>query len=476
MPAQPREILEINFRNPEFNRTDDWAKAIARAQSLLPDIGGGLFPFADYEWTQVLAPHEEYDDVTLVGATGWMINPHHSHADFPFTHPFVDGSSDLPADFPPVTDWEFHLALDRHPTNPQMYQFLLAEGNRLAGLSKELDRVEEARRLGLHVPDGLLGVEIDGAFVPPGFKAGVKTGDRVAVFGRWIVDTAHKYRDTFRAEIHPPLLIACASIQSLASAQPGTRVLFTSRPYLVGQRFTVDTDDIYDDSANDDGTTLSHFANEYAKVTALPFPFAESYQVQAHPKIKSYPFRGVHLLHIKVRPPAPEDGRPIAGTRPRLAVSFQFTVRSGCAVQVASLSEDTIDVLISLSDAGYKPPKLPPRVSKKWSREAAGEVGKGIGLGILLGEASGALLTALQSRATTPLDIARILLVLERGIKSDLYAPLEDVHIEDARHAVTRAWANEVPSNAGIVHNDDQPFPIFGWLEATWQLSGFPPL
>jgi hypothetical protein len=78
MPAQSQEILQIDYQNPEFNRTDDWAKAIA----------GQEFPFADYEWTQVLAPSEEYDG-QLVGATGWMINPHHSHGDFTFTHPFL---------------------------------------------------------------------------------------------------------------------------------------------------------------------------------------------------------------------------------------------------------------------------------------------------------------------------------------------------------------------------------------------------
>jgi hypothetical protein len=240
-----------------------------------------------------------------------MINPHHSHRDFPFSHPFVDSSSDpTPPNLPPVYDWEFAFEIDPD------YEFLLAEGNRIASSDAE------------H-PRGLLGVEIDGAFVPRGFKTGVETGDRVAVFGRWIVDTAHKKENTsFRSEIHPPLLMACARVQTLANGERGTRVLFTSRPYLVGQRFTLNTDQIYD-SAGDDGAVLEHFAKEYTKIhTGL------SFQVSAHPKIKSHPFRGVHLLRIKVRPPALE-GPGIPGVmRPRLAVSLQFTVRSGCAVQV----------------------------------------------------------------------------------------------------------------------------------------------
>jgi hypothetical protein len=449
---QPQEILQIDFHNPPFTRTDDWAKAIA----------GERFPIADYEWTQVLAPTEEYDR-DLVGATGWMIDPHHSGADIPFTHPFLDSSGPRPANLLPIFDWEFKVALDRDSNNPRMdYQFLLAEGNRIAG----------GNDLGLGLP-GLLGVEIDGGLVPLGFKNGAETGDRVAVFGRWIVDTGHRIPEpfgTFKSEIHPPLLMARARIQPLASGQPGTRVLFTSRPYLVGQRFTLDTEKIYDDSAGDDGPASLHLAKEFAKIST-PVPL--SYLVQAHPKIKSHPFRGVHLLHIQVRPPAPEGGRPIRGSRPRLAVSFQFTVRSGCAVQVSSSSPDTVDVFISLSDAGYTPPPLPHRNEHDWKREEFFAMGQKYGfvfealeeggplLGFFLGLVPG--INAVVARA-----------ILERGIRSDVYDPLPGVDINDERHAVTRTWADEVPAGAGIVHSNDQPFPIFGWLEATWQLSGIP--
>src|SRR6266545_3726989 len=328
MPKEPREILQIDFQNPQFDRTDDWAGAIA----------GERYPIADYEWMQVLAPSEEYDQFELVGATGWMINPHHAGADVPFTHPFLDASSDpTPSNLPPIFDWEFHFALDRDPNNPRMdYQFLLARGNLEAARppdGKDVNRIRDATNLGLDVPNGLLGVEIDGGLVPRGFKTGAETGDRVAVFGRWIVDTGHRTSEpggSFRSEIHPPLLMARASVQPLASGQPGTRVLFTSRPYLAGQRFTLDTDQIYNDSAEDDGPASAHFAKEFAKISTPVVPV--SLQVEAHQKIKSHPFRGAHLLHIKVRPPAPEGGRPIGGLRPRLAVSFQFTVRSGCAV------------------------------------------------------------------------------------------------------------------------------------------------
>jgi hypothetical protein len=55
--------------------------------------------------------------------------------------------------------------------------------------------VEEAGSLGVPIPDGgLLAVETDGRNVPSAFKnfdAHVVPGDRIAVFGRWIVDTGH---------------------------------------------------------------------------------------------------------------------------------------------------------------------------------------------------------------------------------------------------------------------------------------------
>jgi hypothetical protein len=93
MPAQPREILQIDYPNPQFDRTDDWAKAIA----------GGTFPYgAEYEWTEVLAPSEEYDQFTLVGAAGWMINPRDSHGDLPCTHPFREFSGPDDSGLPKV--------------------------------------------------------------------------------------------------------------------------------------------------------------------------------------------------------------------------------------------------------------------------------------------------------------------------------------------------------------------------------------
>ena len=403
---------------------------------------------------QVLAPKEEYDQFGLVGATGWMINPEHSSADVPFSHPFRDGSSGT------IFDWEFQLALDQDTTNPTKdYAFLLAAGNQF-----DTEHVEETKQLGIPVPaKGLLGVEMDGALVPQGFKDSAKTGDRVAVFGRWIVDTGHAPppHRTFRSEIHPPLLLAKANVQKQVNGSLVTRALFSSRPYLVGQRFTVDTDKIYDDKAEDDGPLFRHLVKELLKVAS---PIPESLLLEAHPKIKSHPFLGAHLLHIKVRPPAPPGGHTITAVK-QLAVSFQFTVRSGCAVQVSSSSSDTVDVLISLSHAAYTPPPLPHRSSKRYSRGDLNTLSPGVGSQIFEAEAVTLLVGALGGG---PANVAKAAVILARGIETDEYDPLPKIDINNAQHAVTNAFANVVPTGAGIVHDDAQPFPIFGWLEAKW--------
>ena len=92
----------------------------------------------------------------------------------------------------------------------------------------------------------------------------MRVGDRVAVFGRWIVDAAHHvdllggHGTSYRAEVHPPLLMAIGGTRRGADGELLTRIVFTSRPYLVEQVYTTDIETIYDDSASDDRTLLEH--------------------------------------------------------------------------------------------------------------------------------------------------------------------------------------------------------------------------
>ena len=56
-----REILQIEYQNPQFDRTDDWAKAIA----------GGTYPLhADFEWTQFSPPRRSTTSSDWSGLSG----------------------------------------------------------------------------------------------------------------------------------------------------------------------------------------------------------------------------------------------------------------------------------------------------------------------------------------------------------------------------------------------------------------------
>jgi hypothetical protein len=140
---------------------------------------GDAFPVCAREWVQVGAPTEDYD-LDPVGFTGWMLKPEVYANDVPFTHPFGN-------------DWQCMLALD-----PE-YTGLLAAGNVVPDGADGAAALADAKVAEIPVPEGgLPAVETDGGNVPSAFKAfadgTVRSGDRIAVFGRWIVDAGHSVR------------------------------------------------------------------------------------------------------------------------------------------------------------------------------------------------------------------------------------------------------------------------------------------
>src|ERR1022692_1971987 len=314
--AQPQEILTILHQNPAFGGDgtgSNWAGPIA----------GGTFPTSQgFEWKQVMDTAAEYDGPP-VGATGWVYTRDIADADFWFLHPFGN-------------DWEFSCVLDTQ------YLPLLSQGNIQPENGTQI--ADDLTALGIPqdpyitnaVQQGILGVEWDLNLVPVSFQNEFTPGDRVAIFGRWIVDCGH---DDFHTEIHPPLLLGSASVYTNPAAGEGpsqyTRSLFTSRPFLVGQTF-LDSKyslQVYSDGAGDDGHFVEHMLNEIQKAENLD-PFDASIKVEAHPKIKQNPFLGPNLFFIIVR--APQTG--LSAANGRLVVSFQFTVRTGCAaLQAAGL-------------------------------------------------------------------------------------------------------------------------------------------
>src|SRR5262249_44034776 len=197
-----------------------------------------------------------------------------------------------------------------------------------------------------------------------------RVGDRIAVFGRWIVDSGHSVStavgDSYRAEVHPPMLMAMGGTRpGPAAGEILTRVLVTSRPYLVQQVYTTAVSSIYHDSAPNDGTLLQHLNNEVDKLHgAIP----SSLTIEAHPKIASKPFSGVHLFRVSIQPPAVASGVGHIAVPSQVQVSFQFTCRTGVGVQVVGAG-DHVDLMISLNSVGYHAPPLPTRHTDTWTQD-----------------------------------------------------------------------------------------------------------
>ncbi len=426
----PANILEIAFQNPALPSEDDstWAES-----------GGHEFPLsADIEWTQALDHSQDYEKENMVGGTGWVVAPDYSGADAPFDHPFG-------------FDWEFQVALDDDKNG---YQELLSPASinpQESGIGQLL-----ASEQGLPMRRGLLGVEWDGNLIPQSFKARVRHGDRVAAFGRWILDTGHNYVKFWRTEIHPPLLLVSASVDKNPRAPESTRALFMSRPYLPGQHYAVDPANAYLDSVDDDGPFLSHLVNELVKVITL-----RSRMVEAHPKIKSAPFEGSYQFTVKVRPPARPRGAY------RLAVSFQFTVRDGCSVEVSAADNETVEVIVTLDSGKFTPPQLPTRRSCVYSKDELNALSPGTGKDILLIDIVAPLVGVLLPFGGLWLAIY-IEYILQRGFKVDAYDPIPEIDVLDSSHAVFNTLPENIPSGAGVVVDNTQPYPIFGWLDAKW--------
>jgi len=275
------------------------------------------------------------------------------------------------------------------------------------------------------------------------------------VFGRWILDTGHNFVKFWRTEVHPPLLLVSSSVEKNPSAPASTRALFMSRPYLPGQHYAVNPANAYLDSVDDDGPFLSHLVSEIAKVITL-----RSRMVEAHPKIKSAPFEGSYRFTLKVRPPAKPRGAY------RLAVSFQFTVRNGCSVEVTAADNETVEVTVTLESGKYTPPNLPARRGCVYSKDELNALSSGTGTDILAIDIIAPLVGFIVGGGL--FLAAYIEYILQRGFKIDAYDPVPEVNVIDSSHAVFNTLPEDLSAGAGVVIDNAQPYPVFGWLDARW--------
>jgi len=475
----PQQSLELSLVNPDPPGPGDWASAVVKANrsdldftAVLDDAvffdRGDRYPVCNREWNQVTAPGEDYD-LDTVGFSGWLIQPDISGADVPFTHPFG-------------RDWECQVVLD------PSFAGLLAPGNVDLTDPELVQATATADDLGLggqiQEVGGLMAVETDERCVPaalhPPFGEVVRSGDRIAAIGRWIVDAAHTATvdpDTtpqlpqggtsFRSEVHPPLLMAIGGTRVLTPTDVRTRIVLTSRPFLVRQVYVVGTDQIGDDSAKDDGTLLQHLDHEISKLSPdwwqLGIP--DSVTIEAHPQIAAKPFDGIHVAALTVRPP-PDTALQAGPLSGEAQVSFQLTHRAGVGVQLIGTDQvvddqrqASVEVLISLG-AGYQPAPRPPRQEYVPS---ADELDDGASLVAV------ELAASLLSPGLDPVTRINRVQALLRGVVTDAY-DVPGVDLLDRSQAQPFVEVTQIPAGAGIVENsaDDQPYPVFGWLDIRW--------
>jgi hypothetical protein len=429
-PAAPANIMQLIFKNPPPPPDDSWAKS-----------DGSYPPDKSFEWAQAQDPEQEYDDAKLIGASGWIVAPDNSGADVPFSHPFG-------------FDWEFSIALDASS------QTLLSPAN----ADPNQNPVALANQLGLAAPEGLLGLEWDIGLLPASYRGQVNHGDRIAVLGRWIVDQGHDIGGFYRAEIHPPLLVASAAVvQAPGRSARRTRVLFMSRPFLSGQTYTTNLDTRYQDGVDDDGPLLSpHFSSHAFKELIRVLTFGSG-MLEAHPKIKSKPFRGSHQAQFVVKAPGPP---PAAGAE--LLVSYRFTIRTPCSVTIQPDRSDREAVLVTIDLQEYpagQSPKLPANHGETYSTDELDLLSPGAGSTLGLGESIIEVLVALFVNFGLGLYMK---LILDRGIKADIFDPLPDIDILDPSGGVSNVAVHQIVPGSGVVPDNNQDYPITGWLEAHW--------
>lgn len=413
-----RGILHLDRAPPVSEHTDPtWSAEIVDSRQWLAEDP------PEFAWTQVTAPGDEFDAPPM-GACGRAIvlDPDVSGDDFPFHHPFGN-------------DWECYLEMDGEFIN------LLARHNDGSGpdlltgndYTEATAQAPGAPHWEAHA--GVLGIEWESRCIPPAFRP--TTNDRVAVFGRWIVDAAHR---DFHTEIHPPLLLALARQSPTGDTTQSTVI---SRPYLVSERWG-------------EGSARSHLADELRKAALFV-----SQRLEAHPRVFNVPFKGHHELSYVLRPPGPGNGHLVA--------QYSFTVRSGVGVRLARVANDALRVTITLDEHAYSPtaPALPPRLDRNIDVDSL--IAKG-GAGAEEG------LTILRFLETLALGIpevgvpfdAHLEWVLSRGILTDSYdlAPAPFVSSGGEVHDVNNLPEGGVDAEAAV--DNRQPWPVFGTITLGW--------
>jgi hypothetical protein len=153
-------------------------------------------------------------------------------------------------------------------------------------------------------------------------------------------------------------------------------------------------------------------------------------------------------------------GHPFA-VLPRymLVARFHFTVRTGVTVQVTPESGDAVRVHIVMNSVSYKLAQLPP---KKDRRVKFGD------LISLEPEAAASINDFLEYDKPTHL--------WKLGVADDVLTDAYDAPVAASGRddEIVSAPVNALGERQHFSVDDNQPFPIYGWLALYWQESQAP--
>jgi hypothetical protein len=288
--------------------------------------------------------------------------------------------------------------------------------------------------------------------IPPATQA--QPNDRIAVFGRWIVDDGH---DDFHTEIHPPLLVAASRTVSNV-----THSTLVARPYLASQNFTVTPG--HQDS---DGALLQHLVREIRKV--LSWPFNGSSRIELHPIIHPKPFQGQQVLQYLLRPPAPPSPQPGP-----LTLRYSLFARSGVTVELLARDAFTVGVRITLDEAAYPP--APPPTRHDVNIDPANTDLSTIQAALLHGGLSAAAAAELGIPWFGPILGGHALEVLNSGWLTDIYDQPRPSQLAPQSVVVAASDLGQAPVQ--VVRDGGQPWPLYGYIDLGWgpppEPDGFP--
>ena len=201
----------------------------------------------------------------------------------------------------------------------------------------------------------------------------------------------------------------------------------------------------------------SHAFSELMSVLSF-----RSTMIEIYPKIKEKPFRGAHVATFVVSPPQPRP-EPYA----QLSVSYRFNVRPPCRVTVTQnpgpQNPDSVLVIVELREfdddsTEYQTPSLTGRREEIYSTDDLDLLSPGSGSSIALGEHLIELLV----------EGVYSWLILRRGLKADVFAPLPEFDILDPNGVVSEIPVQQIVPGQGVISGFDRDCPVTGWIEAFW--------